>query len=156
MVDKELNDLAADIFSYKLYNGRVWAKNSEFNYPDFLKTYGVNYKKTILRSEPKPDIKDPPLISKPKETVIKHNNNHTTIVTDKIGMPQSDVFFSTNFNRERTIEARRAFIAIVFSAIISLTLNLMYRGRNLLAPKYSHPGTGLLLPSKQLKYSRFY
>lgn len=153
MVDKELNDLAADIFSYKLYNGRVWAKNSEFNYPDFLKTYGVNYKKTILRSELKPETN----LSKPDlKTTTKHDNNHTTIVTDKIGMPQSDVFFSTNFNRERTIEARRAFIAIVFAAIISLTLNLMYRGRNLLAPKYSHPGTGLLLPSRQLKYSRFY
>lgn len=146
MVDKELDDLAKDIFSHKLVNGRVWVKQSEFNYPDFLKSYGVSTKINQKRLD-KVESENTKSLTQPTDS---------TIVPDKIGMPTSDVFFSTNFKREDNIAAKRAFIAIVFAGIISLTLQFMYKFRNFGSRRYTHPGTGLLLPSRQLNYSRFY
>lgn len=86
------------------------------------------------------------LLLKGGDPELTHNKAN---VMEGFGLINKDTQLTLNLDPQSRQEARRAFIAILFSAIISTFLIVVSRGTLLsTGPRYTHPGTGLNLPSK--------
>lgn len=143
-IDETLYQLSLDIPDWKIAYGRYRVLDFSAKISPELQEYGNNYKPRLLRQDF--NLIDKYLATTKIMHALPANNQNISQNLGKSAIAGID--YRVNLTPENTIEARRAFIAIIFSAIVSLTLLLMFKGKNIYIPKFTHPGTGLLQYSR--------